>query len=100
MLLMPPTLLLDPNRLRLNLLRVDGSIITLVMTTTAGNSACPLCGDAATRIHSRYVRTLAYLPWPGVAVSVQLTVRRFFCEAATCPRRIFAERLPGIAAPY
>ena len=97
---MPPTLLLDPSRLRLDLLRVDGSTITVIMATTATSSACPLCGESSLRIHSRYVRTLADLPWHGVAVSVQLTVRRFFCEAADCRRRIFAERLPGVAAPY
>jgi transposase len=51
-------------------------------------------------VHSRYVRTLVDLPWHGIAVSVQLTVRRFVCETESCPRRIFGERLPGIVAPY
>lgn len=69
------------------------------MVTTAASASCPLCGELSTRVHSRYVRTLADLPWHGVAVAVQLTVRRFFCEAAVCSRRIFAERLPGIATP-
>jgi len=31
---------------------------------------------------------------------VQISVRRFFCAKAECPRRIFAERLPGFAAAY
>ena len=97
---MPPTLLLDPSRLRLDLLRVNGSTIAVVTATTSATSPCPLCHHPSSRVHSRYVRTLADLPWHGVAVSVQLTVRRFFCEAAACPRRIFAERLPGIVAPY
>jgi transposase len=70
------------------------------MATTPASSACPLCGGASARVHSRYVRTLADLPWHGIAVSVQLTVRRFVCATATCPRRIFGERLPGIVAPY
>jgi transposase len=51
-------------------------------------------------VHSRYGRTLADLPWLGVAVSVQLTVRRFVCGNADCIRRVFGERLPGIVAPY
>src|SRR5947209_6645358 len=97
---MPPTLLLDPSRLRLDLLRAHGSTITVVMATTPTSSSCPLCHLPSSRVHSRYVRPLADLPWHGVAVSVQLTVRRFFCEVAACPRRIFAERLPGIVAPY
>ncbi|MGI8552705.1 MAG: ISL3 family transposase [Dehalococcoidia bacterium] len=70
------------------------------METTPTSSACPLCGIASSRVHSRYVRTLADLPWHGVVVSVQLTVRRFVCANADCTRRIFGERLPGIVAPY
>lgn len=97
---MAPTLLLDPSRLTLDLIRANRSSITVLMATTATSAACPLCGESASRLHSRYVRTLADLPWHGIAVSVQLTVRRFFCEAAACSRRIFAERLPGVVAPY
>lgn len=97
---MPPTLLLDPSRLALDLIRADSSSITVLMATTATSASCPLCDGLSARRHSRYVRTLADLPWHGVAVSVQLTVRRFFCETAACSRRIFVERLPGIVAPY
>ena len=97
---MPPTLLLDPSRLRLDLLRADYSSITAVMATTPTSSPCPLCDLPSSRVHSRYVRTLADLPWHGVAVSVQLTVRRFVCETDDCTRRIFGERLAGIVAPY
>lgn len=38
------------------------------------------------------------MPWNGVAVRLQLTVHRFFCTTEGCPRQIFAERLPTIAA--
>ena len=31
---------------------------------------------------------------------VHLAVRKFFCRQAACPRRIFTERLPTVAAPY
>ena len=30
---------------------------------------------------------------------LRVTVRRFVCPLPDCPRRIFAERLPGLAAP-
>jgi transposase len=50
------------------------------------------------RVHSRYVRTAADLPWAGIRVRLQITVRRFFCDHATCSRCIFAERL-GEALP-
>jgi hypothetical protein len=31
---------------------------------------------------------------------LELHVRRFFCDAPDCPQVIFAERLPGVLAPY
>ena len=51
-------------------------------------------------MHSRYGRTLADLPWSGYRVTWRLRVRKFFCRQPTCPRRIFTERLPGLAAPW
>jgi hypothetical protein len=60
----------------------------------------PVCGARSERVHSRYVRRVADLPWLEVAVHLQLQVRRFFCDQSTCPRVIFTERLPGVVAPY
>ena len=31
---------------------------------------------------------------------IRLRIRRLFCDFAQCPRKIFAERLPDLAAPY
>jgi transposase len=52
------------------------------------------------RVHSRYARTLADLPWGAYAVHGQLRVRKFFCDNPACPRHIFTERLPTVAAPW
>lgn len=81
-------------------MRCDTDGITLVVASTAETAPCPLCQQRSDRIHSRYVRSLADLPWGGVAVHWHLTIHRFICETPDCPRRIFAERLPTIAAPY
>jgi transposase len=51
-------------------------------------------------VHSRYERTLADLPWSAYAVTIRLRVRRLFCRNTRCERRIFTERLPGIALPW
>jgi hypothetical protein len=40
------------------------------------------------------------LPWQGLAVRLDLHVRRWFCANPACPRQIFAERLPTVVAPY
>jgi hypothetical protein len=42
---------------------------------------------------------LADLPWGDHAVVLRLRARRLFCDDTRCERRIFAERLPGVAAP-
>jgi transposase len=54
----------------------------------------------AHRIHSRYTRTLADLPWAHYRVRLQLRVRKWWCQNAACVRRIFTERLPTVAAPW
>jgi transposase len=95
-----PTLLPDPTCLHLQLLDGSSSTITLVATTTSEEAACPLCQQRSARIHSRYVRQIADLPWMGCAVRLQLHVRRFFCSQPECPRQIFTERLPSVVAPY
>lgn len=54
----------------------------------------------ATKIHSRYQRHLRDLPWEGIAVQLQLTVRKFFCQNDDCEQRIFCERLPELVDVY
>ena len=58
-----------------------------------------LC-TASARIHSRYCRILADLPWAPVPVHLHLHVRRFFCDTSFCGRRTFTERVPTVARPY
>src|ERR1044071_9237568 len=76
------------------------SAITLTLRARRITARCPLCGKRSKRVHSRYERTLADLPWGAYAVTVRLRVRRLFCRNARCERRIFAERLPAIALPW
>src|SRR5690606_25942146 len=57
-------------------------------------------GELTDRIHSRYSRTLADLPWHGTAVRLRVETRRFFRPVSQCGRRIFAERLSETADRY
>ena len=74
--------------------------ITLRVPSTQISAPCPLCATPARRIHSDYGRTLADLPWAQSRVSLQLRVRTWLCRHRSCPRRIFTERLPTVAAPW
>ena len=94
------TVLPAPKLLDLIGIRADANVITIFAKTSGTTSRCPACGMRSSRVHSRYTRTLADLPWQGIPVTVRLRVRRFFCDEVSCHRAIFAERLPGVATHY
>ena len=95
-------LLPDRTRIRLETWNLDAvrSTITLSLQARRITACCPLCGKRSKRVHSRYERTLADLPWGAYAVTIRLRVRRLFCHNVRCERCIFTERLPGIALPW
>ena len=72
--------------------------VTLMCVQAAVN--CPVCAQPAARIHSSYERLLADLPCSEWTTLWKLRIRKFFCTNAVCPRRIFAERVPQVAAPW
>jgi transposase len=94
------TILPAPKLLNLIGVRATENSITLAARTSSRVAFCPVCAKRSVRVHSRYTRRLADLPWQGVPVTVRLRVRRFFCDGRTCDRAIFAERLPGLVAHY
>lgn len=63
-------------------------------------AACPDCGRFSDRVHDRYQRRLKDLPLAEQGFVIRLTVRRFICGSADCPRRTFAEPFSGLAAPH
>jgi transposase len=93
-----PAVLPIPRSLHVETLLLDEDGLTILASAVALDAPCPRCGQRSARIHSRYTRTLADLPWAGVAVHLRLSVRKFFCDNATCLRRIFSERLADVAA--
>src|SRR5712691_7064622 len=92
----------DATLLHLEACEVDETAaqLTLRVQSTQTSAPCPLCATPARRIHSDYGRTLADLPWAQYRVSLQLRVRKWLCRNRSCPRRIFTERLPRVAAPW
>ncbi|WP_126987801.1 ISL3 family transposase, partial [Nostoc sp. PCC 7120 = FACHB-418] len=61
---------------------------------------CPVCNQPTHKIHSRYERKLADLPWADYSITLQLRVRKFFCLNKSCKRRIFTERLTNVTTPW
>ena len=62
---------------------------------------CPGCGRQSRRVQSRYLRRPADLPIGGRRVELTVIVRRFWCDAVLCGRRIFSEQFgPNILARY
>jgi transposase len=94
------TLLADPEALRLEKIIQHHSSLTLVVKATRAQAECPRCHHPSTRVHSYYTRTVADLPWHGVAVQLHLRTRRFRCKNNLCTKRIFCERLPRVVAYY
>jgi transposase len=77
----------------------DGSLV-LVAEPTRTAVPCPRCGELSRRRHSRYQRRPLDLPWRGRTVRLRVQARRWFCDAPSCPRRIFAERFDGTLATF
>src|SRR6267378_8173520 len=95
-------LLPDATLLHMEACEVDETAAQIILRvqSTQISAPCPLCATPARRIHSDYGRTLADLPWAQYRVYLQLRVRTWLCRNRSCPRRIFTERLPTIAAPW
>ncbi|WP_281289685.1 transposase family protein [Streptomyces piniterrae] len=72
------------------------SIVRVDAHCTRVGAVCPACGARSSRIHSSYLRFPADAPSAGRRVALQLRVRRFRCGNNMCPRRTFAEQIPGL----
>ena len=95
-----PSIVPDPAHVQLLHLAAEATAITATARTTATRACCPRCGHSSTHVHSRYTRRLADLPWQGLALTLVLYTRKFFCDNAACTRKVFTERLPELVAPY
>lgn len=88
--------------LRVEALEFDSTppALTFTVTSIQPQARCPSCCQIASRVHSRYARTLADLPFGHLPVAIQVQVRKFFCDTVACPRRVFTERLAALMAPW
>lgn len=89
-----------PQQLHVGALVFEQGGVTILASPQESHPRCPECGHSAHRVHSRYSRTIADLPWGGVPVCFRVQIRKLYCDNPNCPRRIFAERLDGVARQY
>src|SRR5215211_2594466 len=87
-----------PKGLEVQTLRIETGRVSIGVASATRRSVCPLCGRTSSRVHSRYARTISDLPWHGISVELEVLAKRFFCDEASCERKIFCERLPEVAA--
>jgi transposase len=94
------TILAAPTLLKIEKITLCHDEVQLIVKTTPLKSGCPSCSLESYKVHSRYTRHLADLPWAGFSVRLILSARKFFCLNPECRQQIFCERLPGLATPY
>jgi transposase len=93
-------LLLPESDVLITEMTITEAHLVIIATPLTTSSCCPLCGVQSERIHSRYRRTVADLPFGDRALVVRLVVRRFKCGNAGCRRQVFCERLPKLVDAY
>ena len=91
------THLLPRSSLHLTDLCITPLGVTLAVGPTAEFGVCPTCGQRSSRVHSRYRRVLQDVPVCGRVVTIELHLRRFFCDLGDCPQCTFAEQIPQLA---
>ncbi|MFE1444408.1 ISL3 family transposase [Streptomyces sp. NPDC058739] len=74
----------------------DGELVVVRARASAERAACPGCGTASGRVHSRYVRRLADTAVVARPVVIELQVRRFRCRDRACRQATFAEQVDGL----
>ena len=66
------TLLAAPDLLALEKITLRLEAVVLVVNTIQSSACCPSCHLPSVKVHSRYMRNIADLPWQGNPVRLEL----------------------------
>ncbi len=88
-----------PEGMGIGQIEITATQLTVEVISTQPCASCPECGSLSDHIHCHYQRTVHDVPCGGRKMVLQLRVRKFSCWTATCPRKVFAERLPDLVLP-
>jgi len=89
-----------PEGMVIGQVEITAAQLTVEVISTQPFARCPTCGSSSDHVHCQYQRTVYDVPCGGRSVVLQLRVRKFACWTATCPRKVFAERLPELVQPW
>lgn len=94
--------ILFPHLAGLDLSRVAdaGDAVVAFASVRGAQARCPDCGQASSRVHSRYQRLVADGAAGGRPLLIALSVRRFRCTSPACPRTTFVEQAEGLTGRY
>src|SRR5258708_17409547 len=79
---------------------ITATQLTVEVISTRPSACCPECGSLSDHVHCQYQRTIHDVPCGGRTVVLRLCVRKCACWIASCPRKVFAERLPELVRAY
>lgn len=79
---------------------VSDAVVIRARTRSGEPAGCTGCGQLSACSHSRSVRSLADVTLADRPLRIDLSVRRLYCENATCPKATFAEQVPGLTVRY
>src|SRR5712692_3085575 len=89
-----------PEGMLIGQVEITQTQLTVEVISTPPCARCPGCGTLSDSIHCQYQRTVHDVPCGGRKVVLRLRVRKFVCRSTTCPRKVFAERLPDLVQPW
>lgn len=98
--MLPLTLIPLSESVMLESLTEEEDHFLLKLATNSFSGTCPDCKKESCSRHSAYQRRLLDLPWAGIAVRVDLSVKKFYCKNEQCRRKIFTERLGEKLLPF
>lgn len=86
--------------LQIDSVRPGGQSVRIEASTHSPQAACPGCGLASKRVHSRYLRRVQDTAIAGRETIIHLRVRRFFCLNSACGKKTFAEQVAGVTVRH
>jgi transposase len=93
-------LLALPEGMEIDQIQITETGLVVEVASTTSASCCPLCLEPSSHIHSYYHRTLKDAPCVGRQLQLRLSLRKFLCRNPDCSRKVFTERIPGLAEPW